>query len=275
MQRPWQRTGPCVRLRVRRELDDRPADVRTFRAPNTSSDGFRHPAGSEDFETFRTSPKEPSRCPFSTLVPLPAPPPTPATDDDRGLLDALAAGDATAWQATVRRYEGLLRSAARVVLRSDADIDEAVQRTWVLLVRLPRRRTPASTASRTADPYRAGANPDARRAARRPPRARRRRPGGRALRIGAQRAPGRAGRPSPAGSRGPSPARPAGRDCPASHVPGLDVDGASLPVSAVPVRGFRPGPAAAAPRRRSTGSRVSSETACSRGGRAASRRPAA
>ena len=40
--------------------------------------------------------------------------------------------------ATVRRYEGLLRSAARVVLRSDADVDEAVQRTWVLL--LPQRR---------------------------------------------------------------------------------------------------------------------------------------
>lgn len=53
----------------------------------------------------------------------------------RGLLDALAAGDDTTWQTTVRRYEGLLRSAARVVLRSDADIDEAVQRTWVLLFR--------------------------------------------------------------------------------------------------------------------------------------------
>jgi RNA polymerase sigma factor (sigma-70 family) len=53
----------------------------------------------------------------------------------RGLLTALAAGDESTWQATVRQYQSLLRSAARVVLRSDADIDEAVQRTWVLLLR--------------------------------------------------------------------------------------------------------------------------------------------
>jgi RNA polymerase sigma factor (sigma-70 family) len=55
--------------------------------------------------------------------------------DDRELLTALAAGDDATWDTTVRRYETLLRSAARVVLRSDADIDEAVQRTWVLLLR--------------------------------------------------------------------------------------------------------------------------------------------
>jgi RNA polymerase sigma factor (sigma-70 family) len=54
---------------------------------------------------------------------------------DRRLLQALAAGDDATWQATVRRYEGLVRSAARVVLRTDADADEAVQRTWVLLLR--------------------------------------------------------------------------------------------------------------------------------------------
>jgi RNA polymerase sigma factor (sigma-70 family) len=54
---------------------------------------------------------------------------------DRQDLQALAAGDAATWQATVRRYERLLRSAARVVLRNDADVDEAVQRTWVLLFR--------------------------------------------------------------------------------------------------------------------------------------------
>jgi RNA polymerase sigma factor (sigma-70 family) len=54
---------------------------------------------------------------------------------DRRHLQALAAGDDATWQATVRRYEGLLRSAARVMLRSDADVDEAVQRTWVLLLR--------------------------------------------------------------------------------------------------------------------------------------------
>ena len=70
-----------------------------------------------------------------TLVPTPRTAPDTCADDDRGLLDALAAGDPTAWQTTVRRYEGLLRSAARVVLRGDADIDEAVQRTWVLLFR--------------------------------------------------------------------------------------------------------------------------------------------
>jgi RNA polymerase sigma factor (sigma-70 family) len=51
------------------------------------------------------------------------------------LLAALAAGDDAAWQTTVRRYERLLRSSARGVLRSDADVDEAVQRTWVLLLR--------------------------------------------------------------------------------------------------------------------------------------------
>jgi RNA polymerase sigma factor (sigma-70 family) len=54
---------------------------------------------------------------------------------DRELLTALAAGDEATWHTTVRRYEALLRCAARVVLRSDADIDEAVQRTWVLLLR--------------------------------------------------------------------------------------------------------------------------------------------
>jgi RNA polymerase sigma factor (sigma-70 family) len=54
---------------------------------------------------------------------------------DRRYLQALADGDDATWQATVRRYERLLRSAARLVLRSDSDVDEAVQRTWVLLLR--------------------------------------------------------------------------------------------------------------------------------------------
>ena len=63
--------------------------------------------------------------------------PAAATDRDAGsrLLADLAAGDDAAWQTTVRRYERLLRSSARAVLRSDADVDEAVQRTWVLLFR--------------------------------------------------------------------------------------------------------------------------------------------
>ena len=58
----------------------------------------------------------------------------PATTD-RSVLVALSCGDATVWEDTTRRYEGLLRSSARAVLRSDADVDEAVQRTWVLLFR--------------------------------------------------------------------------------------------------------------------------------------------
>lgn len=57
------------------------------------------------------------------------------TTTDRSPLVALSCGDATAWEDTVRRYEGLLRSSARSVLRGDADVDEAVQRTWVLLFR--------------------------------------------------------------------------------------------------------------------------------------------
>jgi RNA polymerase sigma factor (sigma-70 family) len=52
-----------------------------------------------------------------------------------GPLAALAAGDEAAWRVTARRYDTLLRSTARGVLRSDADVDEAVQRTWVLLLR--------------------------------------------------------------------------------------------------------------------------------------------
>jgi len=71
-----------------------------------------------------------------TLVPTPRTAPDSCIEEGgRELLDALAAGDEATWQTTVRRYEGLLRSAARVVLRSDADVDEAVQRTWVLLFR--------------------------------------------------------------------------------------------------------------------------------------------
>ncbi len=73
---------------------------------------------------------------MSVLAYAEAPAATVATDVlDRGPLEKLAAGDEATWHATVRRYEGLLRSAARVVLRSDADVDEAVQRTWVLLLR--------------------------------------------------------------------------------------------------------------------------------------------
>jgi RNA polymerase sigma factor (sigma-70 family) len=55
----------------------------------------------------------------------------PVTDE--GLLGRLAAGDEPTWREIVRSYEGLLRGSARAVLRNDADVDEAVQRTWVLL----------------------------------------------------------------------------------------------------------------------------------------------
>jgi len=70
-----------------------------------------------------------------TLVPAPRTPSDHSEEDGRALLDALAAGNEAAWSSTVRRFEGLLRAAARVVLRSDADLDEAVQRTWVLLLK--------------------------------------------------------------------------------------------------------------------------------------------
>src|SRR4051794_34620340 len=69
--------------------------------------------------------------------------PTLSAVPDRTLLEDLAAGDNGAWQRTVRRYEGLLRASARAVVRNDADVDEAVQRTWVLLL---------SHASRINDP---------------------------------------------------------------------------------------------------------------------------
>jgi RNA polymerase sigma factor (sigma-70 family) len=90
---------------------------------------------SEDFESFRNDAEGAHQMSVMTLVPTPRTAPDTCADDDRGLLEALAAGDPTAWQSTVRRYEGLLRSAARVVLRGEADVDEAVQRTWVLLFR--------------------------------------------------------------------------------------------------------------------------------------------
>jgi RNA polymerase sigma factor (sigma-70 family) len=65
-----------------------------------------------------------------------APPPVDRADDPapgRALLDRLAAGDESTWRVTVGRYQGLLRASARAVLRGEADVDEAVQRTWVLL----------------------------------------------------------------------------------------------------------------------------------------------
>jgi RNA polymerase sigma factor (sigma-70 family) len=60
-------------------------------------------------------------------------PRSPGTADP-ALLRRLAAGDDATWRHTVRQYEGLLRGSARGVLRNDADVDEAVQRTWILLL---------------------------------------------------------------------------------------------------------------------------------------------
>jgi RNA polymerase sigma factor (sigma-70 family) len=62
-----------------------------------------------------------------------APRPTTGTADPV-LLCRIAAGDDAAWRQVVRQYEGLLRGSARAVLRNDADVDEAVQRTWILLL---------------------------------------------------------------------------------------------------------------------------------------------
>lgn len=59
-------------------------------------------------------------------------PTTGAADPD--LLRRLAAGDDAAWRQVVGQYEGLLRGSARAVLRSNVDVDEAVQRTWILLL---------------------------------------------------------------------------------------------------------------------------------------------
>jgi len=60
---------------------------------------------------------------------------------DRGPLPALAAGDDATWQATVARYDALVRATSRRVVRGDADVDEAVQRTWVQLLRSADRIT--------------------------------------------------------------------------------------------------------------------------------------
>jgi RNA polymerase sigma factor (sigma-70 family) len=73
--------------------------------------------------------------PAVATIPRPRTPVRTEREVGGRLLADLAAGDDAAWQTTVRRYERLLRSSARAVLRSDADVDEAVQRTWVLLLR--------------------------------------------------------------------------------------------------------------------------------------------
>src|SRR3954468_7166164 len=134
MQRPWQRSASRAPLAYAVRRIGRP-DVRTFRAPEYA---VRRIRAAGLLRRLRSVPqRREGALPMSvlTLLPTPRTAPDACADGDRELLAALAAGDATAWHATVRRYEGLLRSAARVVLRGDADIDEAVQRTWVILFR--------------------------------------------------------------------------------------------------------------------------------------------
>lgn len=68
-------------------------------------------------------------------MPVLATAPRPRTGTaDPGLLCRIAAGDDATWRQVVRQFEGLLRGTARGVLRNDADVDEAVQRTWILLL---------------------------------------------------------------------------------------------------------------------------------------------
>ena len=67
---------------------------------------------------------------------MPALVPTPRSSGTAApaLLCRLATGDDATWRQVVRQYEGMLRGSARAVLRNDADVDEAVQRTWILLL---------------------------------------------------------------------------------------------------------------------------------------------
>lgn len=94
----------------------------------------------------------PGRMPVPGRVPAPAPFPEPRiphgapsstrptrvvrqeTAPGDGLLRLLAAGHEASWREVVGRYERLVRSAARTVVRDQADIDDAVQRTWIILL---------------------------------------------------------------------------------------------------------------------------------------------
>jgi RNA polymerase sigma factor (sigma-70 family) len=96
---------------------------------NTSSDRRQASSPAESFASFPNAAKEP---PMTALVYAV---PDTAETIDRDPLEALARGDEAAWRSTVRRFEGMVRSTARSVLRTDADVDEAVQRTWIQLLR--------------------------------------------------------------------------------------------------------------------------------------------
>lgn len=58
-----------------------------------------------------------------------------ASPDDGELLRRLRAGDEAAFRGVVRRYHDTLRQLARAIVRSDALADEAIQETWLAVVR--------------------------------------------------------------------------------------------------------------------------------------------
>jgi RNA polymerase sigma factor (sigma-70 family) len=51
------------------------------------------------------------------------------------LLTLLANRDEVTWRQTVRQYEQLVSRSARSVLMNVADVEDVIQRTWVLLLR--------------------------------------------------------------------------------------------------------------------------------------------
>lgn len=58
-----------------------------------------------------------------------------AFPDDGELLRRLRAGDEAAFRGVVRRYHDTLRQLARAIVSSDALADEAIQETWLAVVR--------------------------------------------------------------------------------------------------------------------------------------------
>jgi RNA polymerase sigma factor (sigma-70 family) len=53
----------------------------------------------------------------------------------RGHLDLIAARDDMQWADIVAEYSGVVRGAARSVLRTSVDVDDACQRTWIALMK--------------------------------------------------------------------------------------------------------------------------------------------
>ena len=55
-------------------------------------------------------------------------------EDDHALLERLRAGDESAFEALVDRYDSALRRVARSIVRTDTSADEVVQETWLGVV---------------------------------------------------------------------------------------------------------------------------------------------